>query len=249
MLDGEDSMRMWINNLKLKLLLEEKRDYIGNKNDGLDTLIAGIVFLLSQLCSTYHDVFGINAIVIQTVAVIFGIVITGYGGMKLVLSKTHKYDHKSLYSDIRNLDEVTHPFSIVAIKDTYNEYANKFLLYYDKAWKCWFFFSFHSQQENDEIHVKTKLSNMIHIPMQEISLEEKGTFLQAKHSVKDDVDKVYLHKLYAGAIKNFSDEIQKNRFEIDGISYRWMSVQEMEENARIMEINNDVVSIVKQNID
>jgi Ni,Fe-hydrogenase III component G len=57
---------------------------------------------------------------------------------------------------INNLDEVTHPFSIVAVKDTYNEYANKFLLYYDKAWKCWFFFSFHSQQENDEIHVKTK---------------------------------------------------------------------------------------------
>ncbi len=34
-------------------------------------------------------------------------------------------------------------------------------------------------------------------------------------------------------------------FEIDGNKYRWMSVQEMESDERIMEINDDVVAFVK----
>ena len=72
-------MKMLIDKIKLKLLLEEKRDYINHSIDGIDIVIS------------------------------------------------------------ENLDEVIHKFSIVAVKDNYNEYANRFLLYYDTAWRCWFF--------------------------------------------------------------------------------------------------------------
>jgi hypothetical protein len=39
--------------------------------------------------------------------------------------------------------------------------------------------------------------------------------------------------------------MMEQTFEIDGIKYRWMSIQEMEKDARIMEVNEEVVAFVK----
>lgn len=45
-------MRLLINKKDLALLLEQKRDYIGNRV-AVDTVIAGISFLLSAFTASY----------------------------------------------------------------------------------------------------------------------------------------------------------------------------------------------------
>ena len=65
-------MRMLIDNRDLELLLEKKKKFIGNKVT-VDTMIAGISFLLSVFTATYSDWFGIPGFVFKTVFCFIGI--------------------------------------------------------------------------------------------------------------------------------------------------------------------------------
>ena len=178
-------MKMLIDKIKLKLLLEEKRDYINHSIDGIDIVIS------------------------------------------------------------ENLDEVIHKFSIVAVKDNYNEYANRFLLYYDTAWKCWFFSVFIHQNEENIIQ---RLSNKLKIDTKYIKVQYISDRLQPKFSEKDQIHKVYQHSLFQGYIAQFPPNMKQDEFEIDGTKYRWWTIQEMEDDKTIMKVNRDVVSFVKEKI-
>ena len=68
-------MRLLIDEKDLALLLEKKRDLIGNKVT-VDTIIAGISFLLSVITASYDDLLGIRGlgIVLKTIFCLIGIV-------------------------------------------------------------------------------------------------------------------------------------------------------------------------------
>ena len=55
-------MRLLIDKKDLELLLEKKREFIGNKV-AIDTIIAGVSFLLSVFTASYDDILGIPGIV------------------------------------------------------------------------------------------------------------------------------------------------------------------------------------------
>ena len=57
-------MRLLINKKDLALLLEQKRDYIGNRV-AVDTVIAGISFLLSAFTASYNDIFFASRITLK----------------------------------------------------------------------------------------------------------------------------------------------------------------------------------------
>ena len=61
-------MRLLIDEKDLALLLEKKRDLIGNKVT-IDTIIAGVSFLLSVFTASYNDFLGIRGfgIVLKTI--------------------------------------------------------------------------------------------------------------------------------------------------------------------------------------
>ena len=54
-------MRLLIDKKDLELLLEKKREFIGNKV-AIDTIIAGVSFLLSVFTASYDDILGIPGI-------------------------------------------------------------------------------------------------------------------------------------------------------------------------------------------
>lgn len=70
-----------------------------------------------------------------------------------------------------------------------------------------------------------------------------------KYSLKDSVNKVYQHSLYQAVMGEFSPELKEDSFVLDGVSYKWMTIAEMEADDRIMEVNKDVVSFVKEKIE
>ena len=43
-----------------------------------------------------------------------------------------------------------------------------------------------------------------------------------------------------------SEQIEQDSFQIDGKKFYWMSIAEMEQDKRIMEVNSDIVSMVKR---
>lgn len=241
-------MKLLIDKLKLKLLLEKKRAYIGNNLDGLDVLFTAIIYMISLLCSEFKDIFGINRYVIGTLAwgLAFGILF--YGIYRLWRSRHCRYNHEILFHEIENLNEVLHRFSIVAVKDSFNPYPNRFLLHYDEVWKCWFFFSFHTSEYQNEENIKQRLSNQLKIDPRYISIQYISDRVQPKYSERDRVNKVYQHSLYQGIVAQFPDSLKQDEFELDGVRYRWWTIEEMEQDENIQEKNRDVVAFVKEKI-
>lgn len=163
--------------------------------------------------------------------------------------KNH-YTSEILYKDVENMNETEHCFSLVAIKDTFNDYPNRFLLKYDKDWDCDLFFSFHTlnDEQRDIGNIKERLSNLLKVDPTEISVEYVNETLQTKFSQKDKVTKLYNHRLYHAEIKDFPKDEQKQTFEIDGIRYKWETIDTMREDVNIRQKNMDVVDFVSANI-
>lgn len=241
-------MRMLIDKIKLKLLLEQKRDYIKRSVDGIDIVIAAAIYIVSLICSDFKSVFGLDKSVIKAVAWILAIVILIYGIYRICKSVKYKYNHHILYRDIENIDEVVHKFSIVAIKDSYHDFANKFLLYYDNVWQCWFFFSFHTSEHQNEENIVQRISNKLKIDCKYIKVCYISDRYQPKFSKKDMKNKLYQHSLYQGIISQFPDIMKQDEFEIEGTKYKWWTIDEMESDKDIMDMNSDVVSFVKEKI-
>lgn len=235
-------MEILIDEVQLENLLLKKKKYIGRRN-GPEEIIAAVTFILPVLSSEFKNFWIISGIMIKTACIIVAI----YLILKGVTDMRDKYGISQLQKEITELNCIQHRFSLVAIKDTFDKYPNKFLLYYDKDWKCNFFPNFHTTDNNEE-DIKERLSNQLKISKEKIQLEYKTTRIQKKFSEKHKENRVYEHKLFVANISEFSEQMKNNKFEIDGVSYKWMSIAEMENDFEIKKRNLDVVGLVKENI-
>lgn len=241
-------MKMLIDKIKLRLLLEQKRNYIKNRIEGVDLLITDAIYIVSLLCCDFNSFLGVDEKIIQTLAWVLAFGIAFYGIFKLIRSIVFRFDHKMLFSEIENLDEMLHRFSIVAIKNDFEDFSNRFLLYFDVTWDCWFFFSFHTSEFQNEINIVQRLSNKLKLDVNKISVKYVSDRIQPKYSERDQVQKVYQHSLYQGVISEFTEIMKQNEFKIDGTAYKWFTIDEMEKNETIMQKNSDVVAYVKEKI-
>lgn len=173
-----------------------------------------------------------------------------YGIYRLTQFIRRRYSAKMLYKDVKNMDETRHRFSLVAIKDTFNTYPNRFLLRHDNDWECDLFFSFRTQdnEDKDAENIKSRLSHLLKVSRNEITVKYINETLQTKFSQKDKVTKVYDHKLYMAEISNFPDSEKKETFVTDGVVYKWRTIEEMRTDPDIQKKNMDVVDFVSANI-
>lgn len=240
-------MKMLIDSTELKLLLERKRDSIGKSVQGVDVLFAGVTFGLSILYADFQNLGFISGDSVRTVCIILSIAFSIRGIIMILKSVKDKYGHTELYDDIEKLNGIQHRFSIVAVKDTFNQYPNRFLLYYDERWDCKFFFSYKTV-DNDTDNIITKLSNELKVDRSNIKIDFKTEQIQQKYSVSHNEDRVYDHRVYSAEISKFRRGLTADEFEIDGKKYYWMTIQDMERDERIKEVNLDVVSLIKESV-
>ena len=105
-------MRLLINKKDLALLLERKRDYIGNRV-AADTVIAGVSFLLSTLTASYKDIFSISGIIFKYSFCFIGVLYILKIIKDLIRMYTDSYDHSRLMKDIEDLDMIQHKYSLI----------------------------------------------------------------------------------------------------------------------------------------
>ena len=60
------------------------------------------------------------------------------------------------------------------------------------------------------------------------------------------MNKIYSHKFYLADIKDFSEIMKKDVFEIDGRTYYWMSMSELESDQNVLKKNSDIINYVKE---
>ncbi|MCM1226037.1 MAG: hypothetical protein NC320_01255 [Clostridium sp.] len=152
---------------------------------------------------------------------------------------------KSEHKDIKAMDKTIHRFSIIAVRDEFREFPKKFLLYYDERWDCDFFFSFKTVDGDNIREITENLSNELQIEQRYIRLDYKDVRVYSKYSVSDKIYKVYEHKLYFADISHFRDLLKNDYFEINGKKFKWMTIEQMEQDESIKNKNLDVVDFVK----
>lgn len=245
-------MEILIEDTELELLLEKNKNRIGNKwTSNIDILATSIFYILTTVPAEYPIVFGIQGMQFKIGCLCIGILYFIYGIALIIKSIKNRYCHTDLYNSIKQLNRIEHPFSIIAIKDTFNLYPNQFLLYYDERWDCKFFPNYKTVENDDELNkenIRKRLSNALKIDKNNISVEFKEQRIQRKFSVSNQRYKVYDHKLYYVEISEFTDNIKQHEFKIDGTKYFWMSIKEMENDENIKQKNSDVVGFVKETI-
>lgn len=141
---------------KLQLILEKHKDDIGSK-DNWSHVITGVLFILSTASASYGDLFFVSGRNIKTVIMLIAVCMTSWGILMVLNNQKNRFDHEKLYKEMKEANEIEHPFSIVAIKDTFEKYPNRFLLYYDNRWNSWFFFNF--KTNSDEVQNEENIRN------------------------------------------------------------------------------------------
>lgn len=232
----------------LKLLLEQKKDRIGhNRLDGIDTVISGVSFLASALTATY-DMFGeIGSRGLKIFFIALSIFFVILGICFMIRSIKKKYGHEKLYEDI--MKKNINPHTLVAIKDRFKQHPNRFLVYYDSKWNCWFFPNQKtSEDEAKNIErIRESLSGSLDIDPEQINVKYMSSEIHEKYAPADDKIKIYSHKLYEATIP-FTEEVQQDDFEIGSVKFRWMSIADMKNDKLIQERNMEVVKFVENSI-
>lgn len=243
--EGCDYLKILVDETKLNLLLEKKKQFIGNRVVW-DSVLSAISFLVSVFLATYKDIWIIPGTVLKTVFVLLGLFFSGKSVYDVYLSRKNTYTHEDLFNDINKLNEITHNHSIIAIKDSFNEFPNRFLLYDDNRWSCRLFLNF-KDNINNESFIIDGISNRLKIKRNQISVKFIAQQIHEKYSESHKENRVYCHRLFEVSISQVSEVMKADTFEIDGVKYRWMSIAEMEQDSHIMEINSDIVRFVKDN--
>lgn len=237
-------MKILVDDVKLNLLLETKKNFIG-KNVAWDSFLSAFSFLVSVFLASYSDVFGIPGSVLKTVFVLLGLYFTVKSLMDIHDSQKNNYSYTDLLSDINRLNEITHNHSIVIIKDTYNKYPNRLLVYDDVRWQCRLFLNY-KDNPNNENFIKEHLSQELKIELTDISLKYLGQRIHEKFSESARTEKIYSHKFYIATVKSFPQKMLQDSFECDGRRYYWMTIDELEQDANVREKNSDILGYVKE---
>ncbi len=111
-------MKLLIDEIKLNLLLEQKKQFIG-KQVVWDSVLSAVSLLISVILASYSDFLGIPGVVFKTFFVLLGLVFTGKSIFDIAKDLKNKYNFSDLLADINKLNEMVHGHSIVVIKDSY----------------------------------------------------------------------------------------------------------------------------------
>lgn len=242
-------MQLDIDDDQLKALLEEKKNHIGHSwKQAIMDCGSGVALLITSASADFSSKMSVQYdVVFHIILYPFSLFLVFLGVHRLILSlRSRDYNSKQLYNDILSLNKSKRHYSLVAIKNTYDKYPNKYLMYYDKKWKVYFFPKFKRNGTDTTNSIRNQLSAYLKIDEQFISVE----FLteepnQKKFSEDGKIYKVYDHRYYKATINSFRESMKKDRFIIEGINFRWMTFQEMEGNANVRKKNSDVIQIFK----
>lgn len=232
---------------RLRELLEQRKEYIGTSQIPFDGWFADVAFLMSLLLSDYKAIWAIPA---HAVCIIFWILFCVY--TVILLHKTYKivknpYTTKDLYEDIFNSADRAHAFNLIVIRNTFNNPSNKFLLLYDRRWKCSMLPYCKSGKTEDEDRKKVKdfISDRMGIKdlnaIKKIMVREHN-----KYSISDRVYKHYIHTFFEVDISSYAKQnpncrITRDNFEIDGYMFEWLTTAQMMGNQTIKEKNKETV--------
>lgn len=239
-------MKIMLDERNLNVLLSDKKELIG-KTVSIDSVLSALSFLISVFFASYENRFGISGTIWKLFFCGLGAAFTLKVLWDLYKSKKFNYTHKNLMEDISKLNKIEHRHSIVVIKDTFNKFSNRYLVYDDKRWGCKFFINYATNPKDNEKFIKNHLSSDLKVQVDTIDIKYVTEQTNEKFSVSNNRPKTYTHTFYLVKIDNMPEEIKKDSFEIDSKKYYWKNITDLENDSDVIEKNSDVLNVVKSN--
>lgn len=238
-----------INKDKLKLIISNHRDEIGRSKQDIFTNIFSVIGFWVGTVSYFgnQSIFGMD---LKTLFIVSSIVYSVW--ILCLIVKGCQFNADTLMDEIEKQNELSKQYShsIVLIKNTFEKYPNKYLVYYDTRWDCWFFPNWHTMedvQENKK-NIIEHISQDLKVDRNQISISYLFSKVREKYSHSFKKSKVYDHSFYKVDIEK--EELLKLKINqevlIDGRKYKWMSIADMENSDNILKKNGDIIYFVKE---
>ena len=146
------------------------------------------------------------------------------------------------------MDRTEKRSSIIAVRDASAQARNRFLLYYDARWDCDFFPN-HATEGTvpmEKPALANWLSGAFEVPQSSFTLTYIREMTHTKPAVSHDNQlRDYVYRLWVADVNPLPQEWQADSFTVGGYQCRWETIAGMESNKRLMEVNDDVVGLVK----
>lgn len=219
----------------IRNVIQRNKNYIGKGFFPFDSICTLTAFIVTYLLSDFDGKTGTK---IFLIIVIF--LCAAWLLYRLFLYFRNPIDAEKLYDEIMGLVEKKHAFSLSLISN-----ENRFLLKYDRRWKCYLFPYTRTKLENDKEFVQDCFFKLTGINKAcDKVLEHEDT----KYSYSDGFEKTYSHTYYLFNLDIGKSILsRKNSFKIGKDNYRWFTIQEMRENKKIEERNSEIVTFVDEN--
>lgn len=223
----------------LKAKLNEHKSLIGfgSIGDGIANMVAGVFYIVTAWMTP-----GLER-AWEWTRTALGAIIIGVG-MAALFSK--RLSVAKLYKEIETMNR--RASSLIAVKNGGDELSNRYLTYYDEQWECWFLpnhRSFDSYTE-DKAKVADYLSTEFKVPQSDFTLGFVGTTTSTKWSTEHNEERTYDYRLYLAAVTRVPDAwVVDGEFSIGSKKCRWMSLDDMQSDKRVYEVNHDVIDMLK----
>lgn len=131
--------------------------------------------------------------------------------------------------------------AIIIIKNENDEY----LQCYDERWNSYLFLNCKLYDGFTKTNIIEHVVNKLKLSNDNLECEYLGDKVHKKYSESAKIEKEYHHYFYRISIKNMPDDLKSKTFIIDNITYSWYSLEKLENDDRIMQVNSDIVHFVK----
>ena len=129
-------------------------------------------------------------------------------------------------------------YAIIIVKNTRGEY----LQYYENSWNGYLFLN--CKCENNKDIAKISDTVLEKLGIKPLKIDYLFTKIHSKYSVKHEKMREYEHYFYLVDIG--TEFIDKKEFIINNTKFKWLSMEELENDSEIMQINGDIISLVKE---
>lgn len=189
----------------------------------------------------------------KAILVSLGLLFVFRGVYLLLRDRKDPLSCESLVDEIKSMNRIEIKSTLIAVlDDSPSSRPRRILLYHDDGWGCDFLPNHRSMQSIDDD--KSDLVRMMECDYG-LSLNPSDiSFVAERDSEKQSTEhngqlRYYHYRLYSARLCNMPLGWDSDRFTANGVrSCRWMTVDEMFSNARISDVNHDVISMLRDEL-
>lgn len=237
---------------RLALLFEKNKKYIGTNILVSGEISIGLSTTTTVFVSEFKDILFIPSEFIKAIYIIVSIIMFA---LAIHTLWKNKITHETLLNKVIELSEVENEYrAIIVLRDEFNPYSNKYLVYYDTVWNCYLCLHYSYNPNNEETEsdnaILKRVSNELCIKPELLSVISICKKDSCKHSYRTNETKFYHFHYYSTTINsdNTPDLMKQDEFEINEKKYYWKSIDELRNHKNTWERNSDVINFLEAHV-